>query len=178
MINLLFLTTLSHLSTNFDNIQSDCEFNILRFKRFDVWCQDMGKNSEYCNHNNLAKEFLVMKEIGLNNIEKITIKPRAMYENINGFDYKMADFKYFFKCSKGDSDALLTLQITPTKNYDKSFYQILSEILLLFVFIILPLLCLFSALGCGKDSNNRSDNFWLGYSASSNNNIRRRVYCE
>ena len=175
MLFAFYLVTISNLSTNLDIIQSDCEFKTLRFNRQDIWCQDMGLNKKYCGHNSIAKEFLVIKEIGLNNIEKITIKPRAMYENINGIDYKMADFSYFFRCSKGDTDALLTLQITPTKNYDKSFNELLIEILILFVFVILPLLCLFASLGCLKDSD-RSDNFWLGYSAGLNN--QRRIYCE
>ena len=178
MISILFTITLSNLSTNLDIIQSDCEFKTLRFNRQDIWCQDMGLNTKYCGHNSIAKEFLVIKEIGLNNIEKITIKPRAMYENINGLDYKMADFNYFFRCSKGDSDALLTLQITPTKNYDKSSYQILIEIIFLLVFVILPILCLLSAIGCLNHSNNKSDNFWLGYTAGLNDNNQRRIYCE
>jgi len=176
MLNLIAIAIISNLSRNEDIIQSDCQFKTLRFNRDNVWCQDIGLNTKYCNHNNIAKEFLVTKEIGLNNLEKIIIKPRAMYENINGIDYKMADFNYFFRCSRGDTDAFLTLQITPTKDYDKTFYQLLIEIIILFVFIILPLLCLFASLGCFNDTN-RSDNFWLGYTAGLNNN-QRRIYCE
>uniref|UniRef100_A0A6C0AZK5 Uncharacterized protein n=1 Tax=viral metagenome TaxID=1070528 RepID=A0A6C0AZK5_9ZZZZ len=158
-------------------IQNDCNFDIIRINRNDLLCSDYGRNKKYCNHYSLPYEFTITKEIGANNKENIIIKPYAMWET-NDFNYKIkvADLYYTFTCSNLDNFPKLILNIVPKKEFDKSFQQEIFEFislicLILFIYVILTFT--FASI------SNTNDNFWLGYTlANSQNNYKRRTYCE
>ena len=73
-------------------IKNTCEFNTIRFKKKDTNCLDLGQHVSYCNNNNLANEFVVTKELGVGNKPVYTIKPTAMWEEVNNERYKRYSF--------------------------------------------------------------------------------------
>ena len=180
LVNLVLITTINIPKIYIDN---KCDFDILRINKKDISCIDYGKYSTYCNHYSQPNEFVVYNEKGLNG-KQITIKPSAMWEESDNSKYKIADFYYTFKCNKNDNTPTLIQHIVPTKKYD------INPIYTILVFIIVLYLILYC---CGSinyyDNSDNSDNsnysnnsnnndFWLGYLLASNNNSRKRTYCE
>ena len=118
-------------------IQNNCNFNIIRINRKDLLCSDYGINKRYCNDYSLPYEFIIIKEMGVNNKENIIIKPYAIWET-NDYNYKIkvADFYYTFTCSNLDNFPKLILNIVPKKEFDKSFQQEIFEFIYLISFLL------------------------------------------
>ena len=119
-------------------IENNCNFNIIRINKKDLLCSDYGINKKYCNHYLLPYEFIISKEIGVNNKENIIIKPYAMWEtNQINYNIKLADFYYTFTCSKDDNFPKLILNIVPKKEFDNSIYEgifyLLIKIIIIFI---------------------------------------------
>ena len=165
---------LLYMILSINTINSDCDFQVLRFKRKDINCYDRGVNKLYCKSNIIAKEFTIKKELGVGNKVNYIIKPQAMYEEINNVEYKIADFQYFFYCDNNYNLPKLSLNIYPTPNYDKSYKdEFLQFATLMFIILLVFIIC--GVFGCKP--NNSNNNFCLGYVLGSNNS-RRRAYCE
>tara|TARA_A100001015_G_C14735695_1_gene611653 strand:+ start:17 stop:589 length:573 start_codon:yes stop_codon:yes gene_type:complete len=161
-------------------IENDCNFDIIRINRNHLLCSDYGKNKEYCNHYSLPHEFIITKEIGVNNKENINIKPYAIWEtNDKSYKIKVADFYYIFTCNSKDNLPKLILNIVPKKNFDKSILQELYEFILficLLLFICVILAFMSPCIGSNHSTNN---NYWLDYTmGTSQNNYNRRTYSE
>ncbi len=133
-LNLLSLSSFP-ISMRENIIKSNCEFEIIRFKKNDIDCMDYGKYVSYCNHYAMPEEFTVLKEKGINYKEIITIKPYAIYEKSNNNKIKLADFYYDFKCNKEDNEAKLYLTIVPL--YDQFDFINIFQLLLIILFTIL-----------------------------------------
>lgn len=180
MISLLFLTYSNVYSLNIqDNIiQNTCNFNIIRIDKNDLECIDYGINKKYCNHNSLPNEFIITKEIGINNKENIIIKPYAMWIIIRENEKKkIADFYYTFTCNNIDNIPKLVLNIFPKKEFDLSMYE--DVIVVIFVIILIFIFLLLFALICPCMLNN--NNFWTGYiigNLFTNESTRKKIYCE
>lgn len=160
-------------------ISNSCEFDIVRLKRNEISCVDLGLHKKYCHHSGLSKEFVITKENGIDK-NTIIIKPEAMYEEVNGQKYTMAKFYYSFNCNYYEKVPRLELNIVPTPNYDKSINENIADFLLvitlLVIFGFLTMLlcpCLF------KNNNDFTPGLMIGnILGSSNSNSNRRVYCE
>lgn len=167
-------------------IKNNCKFDVLRFQKNDIICNDYGKNKKYCNHYSIPNEFLVYNEKGINNKKTIKIKPYAMWEIYNEKVNKMANFNYNFICNNITNQPKLTLNIIPSKKYDKSLSDEIMEVMAGLIIIVI----LFSIIGCccnlvdydinKKYNNNFMNGLIIGnmFSQSSNNYRNRKVYCQ
>lgn len=188
MHTIIYLTILSSNSyyqelNNYytkNNIKNTCEFNTIRFKKEDTNCLDLGQHVSYCNNNNLANEFVVTKELGVGNKPVYTIKPTAMWEEVNNERYKMANFYYSFYCDERDNEPQLELNILPTPGYDISYKTQLFGIILLIVFVCLLLFIIATMFPCLLDNNDSfGDGLLLGILSSNlNRGNNRRTYCD
>lgn len=183
VINLAILSSNSYYQ-NIDYrkniIENNCEFNTIRFRKLDVECNDLGKHVSYCKNSNLANEFVVNKELGVGNQEVFSIKPLAMWEEINNDRYKMADFYYNFHCDKESNNPKLSINILPTAQYDISFEAKLIMMIMLIITIVMVMCIIGLICPCFlEDSGNFSDGLLFGFLLSDfGSSGKRRTYCE
>lgn len=152
------------------SVDNDCDFEIIRFKKYTVKCVDHGKHKNYCDSYILPYEFTVKKEKGLFYADHFEFEPKRMIEEINYNKFIIANFAYDFQCDSQSKSPKLTLHIYPTGKYDKdTTFEVIT-----FLIVLVILLSIFA---CCNDRGN--DGFWLGYILGnlSNNNSSRR-YCE
>ena len=140
MFTVFSLVVLSSNKYHKNEVRNTCEFNTIRFNREDVNCLDMGQHVSYCNNRNLPQEFVVTKELGIGNKEIITIKPEAMWEEVDNTRFKMANFQYNFYCDNQDNEPQLMLNILPTTRYDISLK---SQVIGTIVMLVLGFLLIF-----------------------------------
>lgn len=152
------------------SIDNDCDFEVIRFKKYTVKCVDHGKFKNYCSSYALPYEFIVKKEKGLFYADHFEFEPKRMIEEINYNKFIMANFAYDFQCDSETKSPKLTLHIYPTQKYDK---DPTFEVITFFILLVI----LLSICACCYDSE--SNGFWLGYilGSLSNSNSSRR-YCE
>ena len=154
-----------------NNIDNNCDFNIIRIKKQHVICSDKGIYNKYCHHYAIPEEITINKEIGLGNKEIYTIKPTTMFHEIsNGRKSVLAKFSYDFTCNRKDNNPQLLMKIYPHKDnspHDNFVEAIVSLIIIIILLIMIICIC----------PNIMSD-FWLGYIIGSNSNNRERIYCE
>ena len=152
-----------------DIVNSDCDFQVLRFRKNEVKCYDMGKHEKYCDHYSIPHEFKVTKEIGIGNQDVFTFTPHAMYTETSNSKTKIASFYYRFTCNKQTNNPKLQLIIYPTTDVS----PVVALIMFLVIVFILGLL--FSM--CPNDSKN--DGFLLGYALGGGfSSSNKRTYCE
>lgn len=158
-------------------ISNNCEFDIVRLKRNEVSCTDLGSHKKYCHHQGLSKEFIITKENGIDK-NTIIIKPEAMYEEVNGQKYTMAQFYYSFNCNFYEKVPRLELNIVPTPNYDKSINENIADFLI--VITLLVIIGFLTMLLCPcllKNNGDFTSGIIIGNVIGSNNS-NRRVYCD
>ena len=162
------------LFSNTENIISNtCIFNILRFKKENIICNDYGKNKKYCNHFTLPNEFIIYNEYGIDNQNNIIIKPDAMWEIYENKKKKIAQFKYVFICKKEDNNNLsLILNIFPESEFDKSLIQEIFEILITITILIIILFPII--LYCNNYKNYLTSSIIIGYILTSNNKSNKK----
>tara|TARA_B100001093_G_C26779451_1_gene993931 strand:- start:700 stop:1200 length:501 start_codon:yes stop_codon:yes gene_type:complete len=147
----IFVIT-NYIIPNNNIINNNCNFDVIRFLKKDIFCVDYGKYKKYCNHIGQPNEFVILKEKGIDNYNYI-IKPTALWHQVNNQKYKMANYYYNFVCDNSDNIPKLIQYIVPTSNYDISIY---SEIVISIILIIL--ICLILSVCRSND-----DTFILGY---------------
>lgn len=114
---LIFLTLVINQYIYKENIvDSNCDFQILRFNRNQVKCHNTGQYEKYCNHYAIPNEFKVMKEVGIGNQYVYTFKPQAIYTEIHNSKHKNASFYYKFTCDNKNNNPKLELTIYPTSD--------------------------------------------------------------
>lgn len=164
----IFVNGLEH------SIDNDCDFEIIRFKKYTVKCVDHGKFKNYCGSYILPYEFTVKKEKGLFGVDHFEFEPKKMVEETSNNKFIMTNFAYDFQCDSQSNSPKLTLHIYPTEKYDK---DPTFEVIIFFILLVIIL----SICACCYDGENGggNDGFWLGYilGSLSNNNSSRR-YCE
>ena len=172
MLNIVYLFAITHnyMGSRKNGIFNKCEFDIVRIKKENIkHCFDYGDHVKYCDHSSQPSEFVITNERGINK-NNIVIKPSAMYEEINGNKYKMADFYYSFECNSfTKGEPTLIQHIVPTPGYDVSIGTKLIMFLIMIMIVMLLMSC------CDDDS---SSGFMFGYLLGSSSNNSRRTYCE
>ena len=150
------------------SVDNNCDFEIIRFKKYTVKCVDHGKFKNYCGSDALPYEFVVKKEKGLFYVDHFEFEPKRMVEETSNNKFIMTNFAYDFQCDSQSNSPKLTLHIYPTQKYDK-------DLRLEVIFFLIILVILLSICACCY--NGESDEFWLGYilgSLSNNSNSSRR----
>lgn len=156
-----------------NNINSNCDFDIIRIKKQDVLCNDYGVYKKYCNHYSIPDEFTIKKEIGMQNKEQLNIKPDIMYEETYDNKIVLADFYYIFNCDRLDNEPRLYLKIIPIsdKLLGAESVELLIGILLL-IPILLIIIIFFPYLLVGS---NFTTGFILGTIII--NSYSKKIYC-
>ena len=139
---LILLTLATNQCTNKENvIDSNCDFQILRFNRNQVKCHDTGQYKKYCNHYAIPNEFQVMKKVGIGNQYVYTFKPQAIYTESHNNKHKKASFYYKFTCDNKNNNPKLELTIYPTSD-DNQVVTLVAVITLLVLVCILVSMCI------------------------------------
>lgn len=158
-------------------ISNSCEFDIVRLKRNEVSCIDLGLHKKYCHHPGVSKEFVITKENGIVK-NTIIIKPEVMYEEVNGQKYTMAKFYYTFSCDYYEKQPRLELNIVPTHYYDKSINEEITGFILIIIFIVFIILLISLICPClFKNNSDFTSGLIIGNVIGSSNS-NRRVYCD
>jgi hypothetical protein len=152
----LVILLLSHSNKlfEFNIIKNNCDFDIIRIKKEDVMCCDLGIYNKYCNSENQPDEFIIYNEKTINK-KQITIKP---YNLVIKKKYKkklIANYYYYFTCNNEDNYPKLIQYIVPNPRFDANPVCNLIITILIVLILLLLYYCIYYL--------NIINQFWVGY---------------
>ena len=154
VILLVNLVNHSNKVFEFNVIKNNCDFDIIRIKKEDVMCSDLGIYNKYCDSENQPDEFIIYNEKTVNK-KQIIIKP---YNLVIEKKYKkklIANYYYYFTCDNEDNYPKLIQYIVPTTNHDLNpIYDIIITILILLIILLVYYNIYYL---------NIINQFWIGY---------------
>lgn len=152
----LVILLLSHSNKifEFNVIKNNCDFDIIRIKKEDVMCSDLGIYNKYCNSENQPDEFIIYNEKSVNK-KQITIKPYNLVIIKNYKKKLIANYYYYFTCDNEDNYPKLIQYIVPNARYDANpVFNLIITILIVLILILLYY-CIYYL--------NIINQFWVGY---------------
>jgi hypothetical protein len=152
----LVILLLSHSNKlfEFNIIKNKCDFDIIRIKKEDVMCSDLGIYNKYCNSENQPDEFIIYNEKTINK-KQITIKPYNLVIKKNYKKKLIANYYYYFTCNNEDNYPKLIQYIVPNPMFDANPVCNLIITILIVLILLLLYYCIYYL--------NIINQFWIGY---------------